>query len=80
MSDEGKNNWRFSKEITLGDVAIAVGLMLTLAGLFAEILDTKFTVAEHEKRITAIEATVEHHTSVLGEHDTQIAVMQSKIR
>lgn len=73
---ENRNKWRVSREVTAGDLIIIVGFLLP--ALIA-VLNERWTVADHEKRITATEAAITVQTSELAQHDTAIAVLRVKI-
>ena len=64
--------WRITREITVGDLVV-------LLGILGVALNLKFQVAEHEKRITAVETAQTAQASELAQHDTAIAVLRVKI-
>lgn len=70
---EQGNRWRFSKEISFGDVVLAAGIIVLIANL-------KFTVDDHEKRLTAAEAALAQHAGQLARHDTAIAVIETELK
>jgi hypothetical protein len=70
---EKSNSWRFSREISLGDIMLILPIIWLAAGL-------QFKVEDHEKRITAAEQIIDKHEQRLGEHDTAIAVLTVKIK
>ena len=69
---DNQNRFRFSKEITLGDALLIVGVIVMCANL-------KFKVDDHEKRIAADEAIIAAHDKQISNHDTMIAVIRGKI-
>ncbi len=71
------NRWRFSKEITLGDLmlALTVGLPLIIAAV--RLSDR---VEDHERRISANETAIAEHATRLAQQDTAIAVLQTRAR
>jgi hypothetical protein len=73
--DEKKitNRFRLSKEISLGD-------LLLLLGIVAAILNVRWQVQDHEKRITVIEAAQMEQGKVLSAHETAIAVLKTEQR
>ena len=70
---EQANRWRFSKEISFGDVMLAASIVVLVANL-------KFTVDDHEKRLTAAEGTLASHEEHLARHDTAIAVIETQLK
>lgn len=66
-----RNHWRFNKEITLGDLVIALGVL-------AAVLHLDFQVADHEKRLVANETALSQQAAKLAQHDTAIAVLEAR--
>lgn len=71
------NRWRFSKEITLGDLLLAVTVGIPLVIAAVRLSDR---VEEHERRIAANETAIVQHTTRLAQQDTEIAVLQAQAR
>lgn len=70
------NKWRFSREITFGDLLmiVAVGIPLIIAAV--RLSDR---VDDHAKRLADDEATLTQHATRLADHDTAIAVIEAKL-
>jgi hypothetical protein len=65
------NRWRFSKEITLGELIIVAGIVFGIANV-------KFTVDQHGTELRTVEARQEADEKVLGVHETRISVIEAR--
>jgi len=70
---EKNNHWRFSREVSLGDIMLIIPIIWLAAGL-------SFKVEDHEKRITAVEQVQDKQSQAIAEHSTEIAVLTVKIK
>ena len=70
---EKQNRWRFSREVSIGDLVLALPIIWLAAGL-------TFTVHNNEKRLGVIEQRVDKQDEHLSEHDTEIAVLTVKVK
>lgn len=75
--ESNANRWRFSKEITLGDLMLAITVGFPLIVAAVRLSDR---VEDHDRRISAAETAVSQHTARLAQQDTQIAVLQAEGR
>jgi hypothetical protein len=67
------NRWRFSKEITLGDLLLAVTVGLPLVIAAVRLSDR---VEDHDRRLSASETAIAEHATRLSRQDSAIAVLQ----
>jgi hypothetical protein len=65
-----KNVWRFSKEVSFGDLMIVIGFLIAAVQMHDQ-------VANHEQRLGKAEERIEHNTSRINSLDTGLAVLVS---
>jgi hypothetical protein len=70
---ERTNRWRFSREVSIGDLILALPVIWMAAGL-------TFTVHNNDHRLTTVEQRVDKQDEHLSEHDTEIAVLTVKVK